>query len=198
MYREGQRCDRSGEDDSRILDRRRARLPRCIDRRQRIELYSCIVREMMLRILLAVSLAFWSPAWCCCAVRASVTGSDASSLDLPSCCAARAGAKTSVSAAASSAGMLCRLGGAMHKCGDEAGESSCTCDQRKGDEHRLDTSSSVSNPRLDMMPAMPAPLSQQVVGSSLSFDLIRAAFDEALDRPPPRRTLLQHHVLLLI
>lgn len=198
MQREGQCCDRSGEDDSRILDRRRGGLPRCIDRCQRIELYSFIMREMMLRILLAVSLAFWSPAWCCCAVRASVAGSDASSLDLPSCCAARAGAKTGVPAAAPSAGISCRLGGAMHKCGDEAGESSCTCDQRKGDEHRLDTSPSVSTPRWDMMPAMTAPLPQQVVGSSLSPGLIRAAFDEALDRPPPRRTLLQQHVLLLI
>lgn len=135
-----------------------------------------------IRILLAIAMVLWSPAWCCCALNAGADGT----LGEPTCSVA---SLCVTRAPATPAERLCCAA-------DDAEQSPCTCSDRPSELNRLDTA-----------PKLTVPLLTQcvfAVQDVVAFEVDDRHNPKVASRPcceimqPPSSSLFVQHCLLLI
>lgn len=134
-----------------------------------------------IRIVLAIAMVAWSPAWCCCTIGAALSSEGTSQCqlniqqdrdseaDTRPCCRARA---------------------------QEQDRSPCNCHERPSELQRLDTAAKVAAPKLDLnLFVVVIPIAGHV-----PCDAAHAvtAGDDQPRHPPPFRTLFSQRCLLLI
>jgi hypothetical protein len=154
----------------------------------------------VLRIMLAAHLAIWTPAWCCCMIKAAV-GVGAPGCTGEGCCSQRV-ATTPATGSAS-----CCVKSGQEECCEGDGDpvasspidtpSSCTCHNELNDVVRLDTGSRVSVPMLSVdMHAALLVGHRPISGVDMELGCRDAAVSQRAHPPPA--TLLEQHCQLII
>jgi hypothetical protein len=150
--------------------------------------------QAMLRMLIAMYLAIWSPAVCCCAIKTAmgaVTGVEVARCDQQSpardaqadegCCASREGSRDDAEAATSD---------------DEP--SPCRCHETVESKVRLDTGAKVTLPALEKIDALPAMLWAVIRVAMMPSVAEGVVGDHHVSAVRPQASLLAQRCLLLI
>jgi hypothetical protein len=145
------------------------------------------------RVFLAVYMALWTPAWCCCAIRGGLgvmSGVGGAACAVDGCCSA--------------AGQTSAHGPAEHACcdvdadqpgGDGPSDGPCRCHEIDSDRTRFDTSTRTVLPSLSLAFLLP-PL-PELVAPDVSRDPVAMRLSLRLDLPPPTSLLAQHCLLII-
>ncbi|HRP62746.1 MAG TPA: hypothetical protein PK400_05585 [Phycisphaerales bacterium] len=147
------------------------------------------MQGMPLRILLIFTMTAWSPAWCCCAVRAvALHGANTDGAQVRACCTI----KVQVQAARTCCTRTVQA--TSRPCSDEC--PPCRCADQEIKQHRLNTAAQVAapSPTVNHLVCLPPDAASPHFSSEVS---IGAPLGAARSHAPPC-TLLGLGCLLLV